>query len=138
MKFTKLTNTFFHKLPNKLSSFAVLLGLLFFTSCVPAKKYKTLLAESNQKDTQLVEAKATISTINTKLEALEEEKRNITQDIRKLTSGQKNKAEEKDITIQNLRSQVKILENKVATLENKKKIATATGSKSVKKQKNTY
>ena len=123
-------------LTNKLNSFLLLLSLLFFASCVPAKKYKALLAETNQKETQLVEAKATIVTINAKLEALEEEKRNITQDIRKLTSGQKTKAEEKDITIQNLRSQVKILENKVATLENRKK--TTVSTKVVKKQKNTY
>ncbi len=121
---------------NKLNTFAILLSLLFFASCVPAKKYKEALAQANEKEIQLAEAKATIAVANAKVEALEEEKRNITQDIRKLTSGQKNKAEEKDVTIQNLRSQVKILETKVATLEGKKKVAIST--KTVKKQKNTY
>ncbi len=129
-------NTLLNTLPNKLNAFAILLGLLFFTSCVPAKKYKAALAQANEKETQLKDAKATIAVVSAKVEVLEEEKRNITQDVRKLTSGQKNKAEEKDVTIQNLRSQVKILESKIATFENKKKVATNT--KTVKKQKNTY
>ncbi len=132
MKLNTLSNT----LPNKLNAFVILLSLLFFASCVPAKKYKAALAQVNEKETQLNEAKATIVVVSAKVEALEEEKRNITQDIRKLTSGQKNKAEEKDVTIQNLRSQVKILESKIATLEAKKKVVTTT--KTVKKQKNTY
>ena len=116
---------------------AVFFSLLLLTSCVSASKYKAALAQADQKEVQLNEAKATIVAVNAKLEVLEEEKRNITQDIRKLTSGQKTKAEEKDITIQNLRSQVKILENKVAVFEGKKKAGTA-GTKTVKKQKNTY
>ena len=130
-------NTLLHKTVNKLNAFIILLSLFSLTSCVSATKYKVALAQTNQKEIQLSEAKATITVINAKVEALEEEKRNITQDIRKLTSGQKNKAEEKDITIQNLRSQVKILEAKVAVFEGKKK-ATTTGTKTVKKQKNTY
>ena len=125
-----------NKLSNKLNAFVILLSLVLLSSCVSTTKYKAALAQADQKETQLAEAKATIVAVNAKLEALEEEKRNTTHDIRKLTSGQKNKAEEKDITIQNLRSQVKILESKVAAFEGKKK--AIAGTKTVKKQKNTY
>lgn len=122
---------------NKFNSFTILLSLFFFASCVPAKKYKALQMQLDSKEIEVKEAKASIASLNTQLEALQEEKRNITQDIRKLTSGQKTKAEEKDITIQNLRSQVKILESKVATFEGRKK--ATTGTKTVtKKQKNSY
>ena len=125
-----------NKLSNKLNAFVILLSLVLLSSCVSTTKYKAALAQADQKETQLAEAKATIVAVNAKLEALEEEKRNATHDIRKLTSGQKNKTEEKDVTIQNLRSQVKILESRVAAFETKKKVAVNT--KTVKKQKNTY
>ena len=65
-------NTLLNILPNKLNAFVILLSLLLFTSCVPAKKYKAALAQVNEQEIQLKEAKATIVVVSAKVEALEE------------------------------------------------------------------
>jgi len=123
----------------KLSSSYLLLFVLFTTACVSAKKHKELQARYNAKEVELVEAKATIIDLRKQLEQAQEEKKALTQDLRKLNSSTKaNK--DKDEEIQSLKQKIKSLEAKIATLEKNQvneKTTTPKDNK-VKKPKNAY
>jgi len=98
-----------------------------------------LQSRYDAKEVELVEAKATIIDLRKQLEQAQEEKKALTQDLRKLNSSAKaNK--NKDEEIQSLKQKIKSLEAKIATLEKNQvneKTTTPKDNK-VKKPKNAY
>jgi len=112
--------------------------LLIASACVPAKKYNALKSQMDGRDTELVEAKATITKLNKQLEDAQEEKKALTQDLRKLTSA-KSSAKDKDEKIHTLEVKVKDLEAKIAYLEKNQNSSVKTNGKDKpKKPKNAY
>ncbi|KOY85194.1 hypothetical protein AD998_02630 [bacterium 336/3] len=112
--------------------------LLITCSCVSTKKYNALKSQVDEKDVALTEAKATIFTLNKQLEESQEEKKALTQDLRKLTSS-KSSGKDKDEKIHSLEQKIKDLESKIAYLE-KNQGSTKTNGKdnNKKKPKNAY
>jgi chromosome segregation ATPase len=90
--------------------------LLIGSACVPAKKYTALQNQLHQKDVELTEAKSTILTLSKQLEDVQEEKKALTQDLRKLTSSSKS-SKDKDEQIRALEQKIKSLEAKIVSLE---------------------
>ena len=121
-----------------LSKYLMLLLTLLTIACVPAKKYKELQSRYDAKDVELVEAKAAILTLQKQLEVAQEEKKSLTQDLRKLTSSTKS-GKDKDEQINALEGKIKNLEAKIAYLE-KNQVANKTSPKDnkTKKPKNAY
>jgi chromosome segregation ATPase len=123
----------------KLSSSYLLLFVLFTTACVSAKKHKELQSRYDAKEVELVEAKATIIDLRKQLEQAQEEKKALTQDLRKLTSSSKaNRDKDEQISI--LENKIKSLEAKIAYLEKKQAAndkANPNNNKP-KKPKNAY
>lgn len=115
------------------------LFLLITCSCVSTKKYNALKGQVEEKEIALAEAKATIFTLNKQLEDSQEEKKALTQDLRKLTSS-KSASKDKEEKIHSLELKIRDLEAKIAYLEKNQ----ATNSKSnnkdnkTKKPKNAY
>ncbi|GAB4134349.1 MAG: hypothetical protein OHK0045_16710 [Raineya sp.] len=122
-----------------LSKYLLFLLTSFMVACVPAKKYKELQSRYDSKDVELVEAKATIFTLQKQLEEAQEEKKALTQDLRKLTSSAK-ATKDKEEEIKNLENKVKNLEAKIAYLEKNQVNKSNTNSKDnkTKKPKNAY
>lgn len=123
-----------------LSKFTMLFLACFVLSCVPAKKYKSLQSRYDAKEVELVEAKSTILTLQKELEKSQEEKKALTQDLRKLTSSSK-AAKDKDEQISALESKIKNLEAKIAYLEKNQagnNKTTPSKDNKTKKPKNAY
>jgi chromosome segregation ATPase len=122
-----------------LSKFLLFFFLLLATACVPAKKYKELQSRYDAKDVEIAEAKATIFTLQKQLEEAQEEKKALTQDLRKLTSSSK-AGKDKDEQISSLEQKIRVLEAKIASLEKNQANTTKTAPKDnkTKKPKNAY
>jgi|JI8StandDraft_2_1071088.scaffolds.fasta_scaffold01343_11 chromosome segregation ATPase len=113
--------------------------LLITCSCVSTKKYNALKVQMDEKDVALTEAKATIFTLNKQLEDSQEEKKALTQDLRKLTSS-KSVGKDKDEKIHSLEQKIKDLEVKIAYLEKNQANTSKTNNKDnkTKKPKSAY
>lgn len=124
--------------PSARLSFAFIF-LLATAACVPAKKYKELQSRYDAKEVEITEAKATIFTLQKQLEEAQEEKKALTQDLRKLTSSSK-AVKDKDQQIYTLEQKIKDLEAKIAVLEKNKVNNGRTNPKNnkTKKPKNVY
>ncbi|MCU0437955.1 MAG: hypothetical protein MUC49_08550 [Raineya sp.] len=114
------------------------LFLLITCSCVSTKKYNALKSQIDEKDVAIAEAKATIFTLNKQLEESQEEKKALTQDLRKLTSS-KSAGKDKDEKIHSLEQKIKDLEVKIAYLEKNQGSSKVSGKDNkTKKPKNAY
>ena len=122
-----------------LSKYAMLFLAIFATACVPTKKYKELQSRYDAKDVELVEAKSTILSLQKQLEQAQDEKKALTQDLRKLTSSSKAN-QDKYEQIGALESKIKNLEAKIAYLEKNQAASNKTNPKDnkTKKPKNAY